>query len=200
MFIQPDWFEVTEPGVGTNRYSYSGNDPVNLADPNGNIVEFDGDENDIAEMEAAIEVIIASNKKNKEMYDDLVESDEVVTIWKGNQSAARPEYVGDMRNGEPTNVSISWGTSMEDGSLDENGDPRSTKEADLAHELPHAHDIVFGNVDFSDPKGTPTPSHEKGAIEAQNRVLDYQGKDTRDSYYYWELTRIEKLLDWFGTD
>jgi len=36
MFIQPDWFEVTEPEVGTNRYAYSGNDPVNLRDPGGN--------------------------------------------------------------------------------------------------------------------------------------------------------------------
>ena len=23
MFIQPDWFEVTQPGVGTNRYAYN---------------------------------------------------------------------------------------------------------------------------------------------------------------------------------
>jgi RHS repeat-associated protein len=36
LFIQPDWFEVTQPGVGTNRYSYSANDPVNKMDPNGN--------------------------------------------------------------------------------------------------------------------------------------------------------------------
>jgi len=35
-FIQPDWWEVTEPGVGTNRYAYSNNDPVNLMDPGGN--------------------------------------------------------------------------------------------------------------------------------------------------------------------
>jgi RHS repeat-associated protein len=34
-FIQPDWFEVTAAGVGTNRYSYSANDPVNLMDPGG---------------------------------------------------------------------------------------------------------------------------------------------------------------------
>ncbi|WP_259806437.1 hypothetical protein [Aliiroseovarius crassostreae] len=38
MFIQPDWFEVTQPGIGTNRYAYSFNDPVNLNDPNGNCV------------------------------------------------------------------------------------------------------------------------------------------------------------------
>ena len=36
MFIQPDWFEVTKPGVGTNRYSCSCNDPVNKMDPGGN--------------------------------------------------------------------------------------------------------------------------------------------------------------------
>jgi RHS repeat-associated protein len=38
LFIQPDWFEVTQPGVGTNRYSYSFNDPVNLSDRSGNCV------------------------------------------------------------------------------------------------------------------------------------------------------------------
>lgn len=36
MFIQPDWLDPTEPGVGTNRYAYSNNDPINNVDPNGN--------------------------------------------------------------------------------------------------------------------------------------------------------------------
>ena len=36
MFIQPDWFDPTQPGVGTNRYAYSFNDPINSWDPNGN--------------------------------------------------------------------------------------------------------------------------------------------------------------------
>ena len=36
MFLQPDWFEVTAAGVGTNRYAYAGGDPVNGSDPGGN--------------------------------------------------------------------------------------------------------------------------------------------------------------------
>ena len=36
MFLQPDWWEVTEPGVGTNRYGYARNDPVNFRDSGGN--------------------------------------------------------------------------------------------------------------------------------------------------------------------
>lgn len=36
LFLQPDWWEVTQAGVGTNRFAYAGNDPVNLSDPGGN--------------------------------------------------------------------------------------------------------------------------------------------------------------------
>jgi RHS repeat-associated protein len=34
-FLSPDWWDVTMPGVGTNRYAYALNDPVNLSDRNG---------------------------------------------------------------------------------------------------------------------------------------------------------------------
>jgi RHS repeat-associated protein len=38
MFLQPDWWEVTQAGVGTNRYAYSFNDPINFSDSGGNEV------------------------------------------------------------------------------------------------------------------------------------------------------------------
>jgi RHS repeat-associated protein len=37
LFLTPDWFPVTAPGVGTNRYAYAGGDPVNFSDPGGNV-------------------------------------------------------------------------------------------------------------------------------------------------------------------
>ena len=46
IFTQPDWFDVTEPGVGTNRYSYAFNDPVNLSDPSGNATSFTDEDGD----------------------------------------------------------------------------------------------------------------------------------------------------------
>jgi RHS repeat-associated protein len=34
-FLSPATWDPTLPGVGTNRYAYSGNDPVNMMDPGG---------------------------------------------------------------------------------------------------------------------------------------------------------------------
>ncbi|MBD9597793.1 RHS repeat-associated core domain-containing protein [Ensifer sp. ENS05] len=34
-FILSDDWDPTKPGVGTNRYAYAGNDPVNNSDPDG---------------------------------------------------------------------------------------------------------------------------------------------------------------------
>ena len=34
-FISRDWWDPRKPGVGTNRYAYADNDPVNRCVPNG---------------------------------------------------------------------------------------------------------------------------------------------------------------------
>ncbi|MDQ0473539.1 RHS repeat-associated core domain-containing protein [Labrys wisconsinensis] len=37
-FVSPDWWDPAKEGVGTNRYTYAGNNPVNVADPSGHII------------------------------------------------------------------------------------------------------------------------------------------------------------------
>lgn len=37
-FLSPDDWDPTKPGVGTNRYAYAENDPINKSDPNGHQV------------------------------------------------------------------------------------------------------------------------------------------------------------------
>lgn len=39
-----DWLKITDPGVGTNRFAYAGNSPVNLSDPSGNVLQQWSDE------------------------------------------------------------------------------------------------------------------------------------------------------------
>jgi hypothetical protein len=50
-FVSPDDWDPTLPGVGTNRYAYSHNDPINRSDPNGhnsgNTIDSDDDDDGV---------------------------------------------------------------------------------------------------------------------------------------------------------
>ena len=75
LFIQPDWFEVTKPGVGTNRYAYSGNDPVNLSDPGGNeVIDDDFDEDERERLERDFEASREFLDEKIEDYSKIIES------------------------------------------------------------------------------------------------------------------------------
>lgn len=67
MFLQPDWWEVTQAGVGTNRYSYSFGDPVNGKDPGGNSSRnYDSDGDGVNDSWEHIKVGSARDKQYKE--------------------------------------------------------------------------------------------------------------------------------------
>lgn len=73
LFLQPDWFEVTKAGVGTNRFSYSFNDPVNKMDPGGNETVFVGGAGDDGDYKEDMEKIMEERKmKNARTTDPSV--------------------------------------------------------------------------------------------------------------------------------
>ncbi|RLJ60744.1 RHS repeat-associated protein [Litoreibacter meonggei] len=92
LFLQPDWFEVTQAGVGTNRYAYSFNDPVNLKDPLGN----DALQETFKDLEEAWDRAWDSDTYTTENFDEALkqtvpgadESERMVEALKGGDVTA----------------------------------------------------------------------------------------------------------------
>lgn len=143
-FIQPDWWEVTEPGVGTNRYAYSFNDPVNKSDPSGHYVSVGGvdadlngfvtpDEQGVVDrLEAALDDERKS-PKNADMMRDLDESWARIEV-RQTVPLERTSFVRD----ENKDFNVTAGGTI---TIDINN-PTGTVESDLSHELGHAQDAV----------------------------------------------------------
>jgi RHS repeat-associated protein len=74
-FISPDDWDPTLPGVGTNRYAYAGNDPVNKSDPNGHMGHSPGPADKQAEANKQAEKQKEIDKQAKAHYDDISFSD-----------------------------------------------------------------------------------------------------------------------------
>jgi RHS repeat-associated protein len=87
-FIQPDWLDPNLPGVGTNRYAYSFNDPVNLRDPGGNQVFASQEERDAANEDTAERW----EQRVQDLLDDGADPsdfDVVEAVEKARQARAR---------------------------------------------------------------------------------------------------------------
>ena len=61
MFLQPDWWEVTQAGVGTNRYAYAGGDPVNGVDPGGHDMTVDTETINVYPTDSSIPTVSLPN-------------------------------------------------------------------------------------------------------------------------------------------
>jgi RHS repeat-associated protein len=75
LFTSPDWLDPPIPGVGTNRYAYSANDPVNKLDPNGNMFGdwfWSQEASDQANMEAANNHFEAAAQLSSQLTGDPV--------------------------------------------------------------------------------------------------------------------------------
>ena len=77
-FISPDDWDPTIEGVGTNRYAYSANDPVNKSEPNGHSLGPAGTENDPESDESLLD----REQEVAGLVDDQKNQDEIVAGQK----------------------------------------------------------------------------------------------------------------------
>ncbi|PWW01521.1 intein/RHS repeat-associated protein [Hoeflea marina] len=82
-FISPDDWDPTLQGVGTNRYAYAGNDPVNKADANGH-------QSNSMDFEAEMKSVITEASRNSSDRDtpEQKEAKEATIEWAHAELAA----------------------------------------------------------------------------------------------------------------
>ncbi|PBB27940.1 hypothetical protein CK227_02640 [Mesorhizobium sp. WSM4308] len=94
-FISPDDWDPTLPGVGTNRYAYALNDPVNKGDPNGHAIDPNEGKAPLANEAGGGNKVADSSANSKDMKAtaDKAANDLSDLGFKGKNKAAVGDHV-----------------------------------------------------------------------------------------------------------
>ncbi|WP_185975256.1 RHS repeat-associated core domain-containing protein [Mesorhizobium sp. WSM4310] len=82
-FISPDDWDPTKEGVGTNRYAYAQNDPVNKSDPNGHVASTPSSAKAAKDRAAAEKQAQEQDKESDKLAASLRQSDGDLSVLKG---------------------------------------------------------------------------------------------------------------------
>jgi hypothetical protein len=102
-FISPDSLDPTQVGVGTNRYAYAGNDPINNSDPSGHDPQEPGDysiwggdntDTSITPSTGGGEVGDVVSESSFDPYSDYYNSDTGTITTQGSEPAGSPTITG----------------------------------------------------------------------------------------------------------
>jgi len=91
-FIQPDWWNPADPAVGTNRYAYSLNDPINKSDPSGHQWKRTDDGRLYFESSLALQLLIPGQVAWDRAITDVANGNPGGALW--NASLMFGEQVG----------------------------------------------------------------------------------------------------------
>ena len=184
MFIQPDWFELTKAGVGTNRYAYSFNDPVNKIDPGGNATVADSahmsddvyksDEAERAEdFPEHLERLTA--KERSELFGDEA-------VWDDKSTGFRARAYRNKKTGEitiafaGTEDLIDWGNNIQQGFT--GGSSQYREAVELAQIVAKS-----GSVP-SRREGLSFTGHSLGGGLAMAAAISFQRRDSRYAHVF----------------
>ena len=156
------------PGVGTNRYSYSANDPVNQMDPSGNEVYKDEDDWSEKELETVQEDFKAARKQLGRLIDRLqVAIDRLASgkkIWGYN--------IPNMKN-----IAQANGVSVENVTIDMVRQTQADARAglDAIGALGEASSLHV-NRSPGEPGTTATAGRNTNAINIHDGYFEHDGK------------------------
>jgi len=95
MFIQADWFDPTQPGVGTNRYAYSGNDPISQSDRNGNFFTWEDVQNTVGRLFGE-----SQDTRDQRNADALGRAQSELDRFQGAVNAGEYDFLSDIARQE----------------------------------------------------------------------------------------------------
>ncbi|MGH6924048.1 MAG: alpha/beta fold hydrolase [Propylenella sp.] len=103
-FLSPDDWDPTQPGVGTNRYAYAENDPINKSDPNGHLDIFIG---------GFLDASITTNVKEfQAQYAETYRERRSTYLAHSQEKAILDAMKQARQPGEPLNIiGHSWGAT-----------------------------------------------------------------------------------------
>jgi len=177
-FISPDTWDPTMPGVGTNRYAYAANDPVNKADNNGHSACFCG-----VDIAIGFGVAAAISYSVSDILDDGRVNGSVGNGLAGAIARAlglnNEEASDDPESGEPRGL-----TPAEIGTLSEAGKAPSKGGRTEAGRAAEKHGSRKGSA-FPSTSGTAEDINEQG-----QRTLDGILNDSGSTISVDEAGRI----------
>ncbi len=169
LFIQPDWFEVTAPGVGTNRYSYSFNDPVNNLDRTGNACV-----PCVPVVLSALEALIAA--VTIDTAADLLDNGVADGSMGTGLAAATQEAVeGFIQSG--------IASPMEQGENGEQSQPFPDRNEPSERPQEPRRNFFPDLADFEDPENVPSPWEWRGGGERGGREGAWHNPETGESLH-----------------
>ncbi|MEO1407233.1 MAG: RHS repeat-associated core domain-containing protein, partial [Pseudomonadota bacterium] len=158
--------------AGQSLYGYVSNDPVNYVDPQGLELKAIGSPSFVRSVNGMLDDISDAHPDLAEMINDLRCSENSHTIVQknlGEDTRNIPQSIPDSSNGEGTNTVTRIDPENPETYRGPDGEQITTSpEAELTHELRHAHDADLGVTDRSYPGSSTRTRHEQRAIDTAN--------------------------------